>query len=287
MPTKILDNKKHGKVGEQVKSSIKDGAKLSIASAFFTVYAYNNLKTELANIEELRFLFTEPTFINNEEKEKRQYYLGKEKNIAGTKYEIKLKNKLQQTKIAKECAKWLKQKAQLKSLIDPEIVESKLYLIENEDENNVAIHGSSDFTSDGLGFINSPKLDLNIYIDDSSSIKQYIDWFNAIWNNKDLVEDVKEDVLNFIEVIYQENTPEFIYFLTLYNVVRDCLDELDEENLINAGTGIKETVIWNKLYAFQKDGVLGAIDKLEKYNGCIIADSVGLGKTFEALATIK
>ncbi|MFW6030617.1 MAG: SNF2-related protein, partial [Halanaerobiales bacterium] len=292
MASKMIDNKKYDKVGEVLRANIKDNARLSIASAYFTIYAYNNLKDELNKIEELRFLFTEPTFIKDEdtEKERREYYLerlNREKTIAGTKYELKLKNKLDQTKIARECALWFKDKAKVKSIINPELIDSKLFISENKDDKNIVIQGSSDFTSEGLGFTNSPKLDLNTYIENEASTGQYIEWFNEIWENEDLVEDVKEEVLTYIEMIYQENSPEYIYFVTLYNIFRDYLDELDEDNLINAGTGIKNSVIWNKLYSFQRDGVLGAIDKLEKYNGCIIADSVGLGKTFEALAIIK
>ncbi len=292
MSSMIIDNKKYNKVGEVLRESIYDDTRLSIASAYFTIYAYNNLKNELNNIKELRFLFTKPIFSENGNtvKEKREYYLEKlerEKAVAGTKCELKLKNELHQTKIARECATWLRDKAKVKSIKNPDIVDSRLYITENQNDSNIAIQGSSDFTSEGLGFSNSPKLDLNTYIDDISSTRQYIEWFNEIWDNEELVKDVKKELLNYLEIIYRENSPEFIYFVTLYNIFRDYLDELDEDNLINAGTGIKNSVIWNKLYSFQRDGVLGAIDKLEKYNGCIIADSVGLGKTFEALAIIK
>jgi len=111
--------------------------------------------------------------------------------------------------------------------------------------------------------------------------------FNMLWNNNEKVKDVKKALLNSLEVVYKENTSEFIYFVTLYNIFKDYLNELTEEEIVKSKTGFKDSVVWNKLYNFQKDGVLGAIDKLEKYNGCILADSVGLGKTFEALAIIK
>lgn len=268
MSSMIIDNKKNNKVGELLRKNIYDDTRLSIASAYFTIYAYNNLKKELNNIKELRFLFTKPIFIENENtvKKKREYYLERlerEKAVAGTKYELKLKNELHQTKIARECATWLRDKAKVKSITNPDIIDSRLYITENQNEINIAIQGSSDFTSEGLGFSNSPKLDLNTYIDDISSTKKYIEWFNEIWDNEELVKDVKEELLNYLEMIYQENRPEFIYFVTLYNIFRDYQDELDEDNLINAGTGIKNSVIWNKLYSFQRDGVLGAIDKLE------------------------
>ena len=114
-----------------------------------------------------------------------------------------------------------------------------------------------------------------------------LNWFSAIWNNPEVATDAKSLVLAQLQEIYRDKSPELIYFVTLYRLFRDLLGEIDENKIIKTGTGIKDTLVWRKLYRFQRDGVLGAIDKIEKYNGCIIADSVGLGKTFEALAIIK
>jgi len=283
--TKILDNNKRGEVGEVLKKNIEDDTKLSIASSVFTIYAFNQLKNELKNIDQLKFLFTEPTFIKEFE-DVNEDNIEKINLISGNKYETKFKNKMNQSQIARECAEWVKKKMKIKSLIDPDIVQSKLYIV-NNGELKSAIQGSSDFTSDGLGFVNSSKLDLNIHVKEKETTLQYLSWFNEIWDNDALVQDVKNELLEYLEKIYKEKSPEFIYFITLYNIFRDYLDELNEDELVNSETGIKESEIWNKLYTFQKDGVLGAIDKLEKYNGCIIADSVGLGKTYEALAVIK
>jgi SNF2 family DNA or RNA helicase len=98
---------------------------------------------------------------------------------------------------------------------------------------------------------------------------------------------VTNDVIDMISTVYQENSPELIYFMTLYNIFNEFLDDISEDVLPNEATGFKNSVIWNKLYNFQKDAALGIINKLEQYNGCILADSVGLGKTFTALAVIK
>lgn len=159
--------------------------------------------------------------------------------------------------------------------------------MENKKDESACIFGSSDFTSSGLGLVPSKKLEANTYIKDSIYTQQLLNQFELYWNDKDKVKDVKTYLLKSLEEVYKENNPEFIYFVTLYNIFKDYLNDLSEEDIIKTKTGFKESVVWNKLYNFQKDGVLGAIDKLEKYHGCILADSVGLGKTFEALAVIK
>ena len=99
------------------------------------------------------------------------------------------------------------------------------------------------------------------------------------------MEDVTGAVIDQLETLYRENPPELVYFLTLYHLFRDYM--ADQEDPIRPGLDFEKSVVWNKLYDFQRDAVVGAIRKLEKYKGCIIADSVGLGKTFEALAVIK
>lgn len=285
---KILDNKQFGKVGDELKQNIHKGSKLSVISAYFTIYAFNELYKELNKIDKMRFIFTEPTFVKNEKEVIRQYYINRdsEKNISGNEFEIKMRNKLNQANIAKECANWLKEKVEIKSLKQPNPAQQRLVYIDNE-EDAIAINGTVDFTTDGLGFTASSRMDMNTCMYGKEYTKHFLQMFDRIWEDDSIVEDVKEKVLEQMQIIYKENTPEFIYFVTLYNIFKDYLDELTEENMVKVKTGFKETAIWNKLYKFQKDGVLGAIDKLEKHKGCIIADSVGLGKTFSALAVVK
>lgn len=159
--------------------------------------------------------------------------------------------------------------------------------MENKKQESSCIFGSPDFTSGGLGLVASSKPEMNTYIKSTMHTSQMVNQFNMFWNDTSRVKDVKESLLQTLEGVYKENTSEFIYFVTLYNIFKDYLDNLSEEDIVKSKTGFKESVVWNKLYNFQKDGVLGTIDKLEKYNGCILADSVGLGKTFEAFAVIK
>jgi len=290
MVTKILDNKSNGTVIDELKQSIHKSSKLSIISAYFTIYAFQELKKELLKIDSLRFLFTEKNFKKPDDELLRQYYISKKINpnsLFGNEFEIKLKNELNQTKIARECAEWLKQKAEIKALRYPNPAQPRLVYVDNSDETNTAISGTVDFTTDGLGSTPSNRIDNNICMTGKIETQSFIQMFDTYWNNSNFVEDVKEQILEYMQNVYKENTPEFIYFITLYSVFNDYLDELTEDNIMKTRTGFKDTVIWNMLYKFQKDGVIGAIEKIEKHNGCIIADSVGLGKTFTALAIIK
>jgi len=284
---KVLDNKKY-RVVDELKAELHKGSKISVISAYFTIYAYAELKKELSKVENMRFIFTEPTFVHKNQKLIREYYIehNPEKKISGNEFEIKLRNEMKQAAIAKECARWLEKKAEIKSLRQANPAQPRLVYIENP-EDNVSINGTVDFTSDGLGITPSNRLDSNMCLYGKDYTIAFLQAFNELWQDDTAVQDVKDKVLQQMRILYKENTPEFIYFVTLYNIFYDYLDELTEDSIIKSRTGFKETQIWNKLYKFQKDAAIGTIDKIEKYNGCIIADSVGLGKTFTALAVIK
>jgi len=287
-PPRILDNKRNGKVIDELKENLKKGSTLSVISAYFTIYAYAELKKELSKIDKMQFIFTEPTFVKKDRELIREFYIDRsnEKNISGNQFEIKLRNEMKQASIAKECAEWFEQKVEIKSLREPNPAQPRLVYIKNFDD-ALSINGSVDFTSDGLGITPSNRIDYNTCMYGKEFTVAFLQMFNELWHDDSAVEDVKSQVLAQMKILYKENTPEFIYFMTLYNIFNQYLDELTEDNIVKTRTGFKDTLIWNKLYKFQKDGVMGAIDKIEKYNGCIIADSVGLGKTFTALAVIK
>ncbi|WP_066402586.1 helicase-related protein [Aliarcobacter cryaerophilus] len=271
----LIDNKKSSKLGEVLKDNIQNNCKLSIISSYFTLYGFFYLKKALEKVQSARIIINSKQF-------KDDLNL-----LISTKSEIKLKNNFQQAKIAKECYEWLRQKAQIKDIKIENSIPFNLYHLQNLNNNNFAVQGSSNLSSDGLGYTHSNIFAMNIGINDYNSTKDLLNSFDEIWNNEDMVEDIKDDILKNLENIFKYNSPQFVYFMTLYNIFKDFVGELDEDKIIKTKTGFKDTLVWNKLYNFQKDGVLGAIDKLEKYNGCIIADSVGLGKTFEALAVIK
>lgn len=276
MANGIIDNKQTGLVGDVLKNNIQRGSKISIAAAHFTLYAFVELKKQLSHVDEFRFIFTNPVNSSNRN----------ENLLYGVKEELKYKNELTQSYIAKELVKWLIKKAKIKTIVNQRI-EGGLYHVLNRDGSQLGIVGGAPFSSPGLGFSNSSNIFINNVVEDERTNEQLLANFESIWSNKQLLKDVKKEILEKLELLYKENTPEFIYFVTLYNIFKDFLEGNKDFRSIQQQTGFENTVIWNKLYKFQKDGVIGAINKIETYGGCIIADSVGLGKTFEALAVIK
>ena len=281
---KMLDNKENF-VHAELEESIKKGSKLSIISAYFSMYAYYNLRKSFNKIDNLRFIYSKPTFLKNHDKEAREYYIDNN-SIFGNEYEIKLKNEMTQGSVSKECSKWIKDCVEIKSFKTPNEAQLRMICVDNGDESNIAINGTIDFTTAGLGITSSNRRDVNTCSYGISS-QSFFMMFDSYWNDSDALEDVKDEVLAQMQTMYKENPAEFIYFLSLYNIFSNDLDSLDEDKIVRKGNDLKDTQIWNKLYKFQKDAVIGIIDKIERYNGCILADSVGLGKTFTALAVIK
>ena len=280
--SKIRDNRHRGGVGAFLESEIESGSSLSVVSAYFTINAYHALKGSLDKIDGLRFLFGEPNFISSIDPEKTE-----EKIFKIVDEGLKLHNQLQQRPIAKACAKWIKEKVEIRSTRQSNLLHGKMYHIAQNGAEK-AIMGSSNFTVRGLGL--SPphdNIELNLEVDDCQDRRDLKAWFDEIWSDKDHVADVKDDVLLYLEQLYQNHPPEFIYYKTLFHLFERFLDEQAERGLLTEPTQLVDTEIWNTLFEFQKDGVKGAINKILQHNGCIIADSVGLGKTFEALAIIK
>lgn len=280
----IIDNV-HKTWHDDLALTIKQGSKLSIAASCFSIYAFQELKKSLENIDELRFVFTSPTFVTEKtDKQKREFYiprLNRERSLTGTEFEVKLRNELTQRAIAKECAEWIHRKVHFKS---------------NRTGENMAGFGLVDdtayapiggFTTVELGSDRGDNAYMMINKFEAPFSQSYLQLFDQLWNDEKRLQDVTDEVVESISNAYKENAPEFIYFITLYNIFREFLDDLSEDVLPNEATGFKDTIIWNKLYNFQKDAALAIINKLEKYNGCILADSVGLGKTFTALSVIK
>lgn len=277
-------------LGDDLKNTLKKNSKVSIAASCFSIYAYESLKKELEQINELRFIFNSPTFIKDKiEKEKREFYipkLNRERSLYGTEFEIKLKNELTQKAIAKECSNWIKEKVTFKSNKTNAFLQGFIN-IENDDIKNTYTQ-TVGFTTVDLGYERGDNIS-NIVIksDDYSVTKTYFDLFEQVWNDDNKMEDITTEVVEYISTVYKENPPEFIYFIILYNIFNEFLEDITEDLLPNESTGFKETEVWNRLYNFQKDAVIGIINKLQKYHGCILADSVGLGKTFTALGVIK
>lgn len=274
---------------DELIENIKKGSKMTIAASCFSMYAYKELKKQLDNIEELRFIFTSPTFVKESaKKEKREFFIprmDRESGLYGTEFEIKLRNEMTQKAIAKECADWIKAKVKFRSNVSGDGMIG-FVTVDNQTESS-AYSPIVGFTTTDIGCDRGNNAYNMVQCLDTPFAQQYISLFNNLWNDKSKLEDVTETVIESISTAYNENAPEFIYFMTLYHVFSEFLEDISEDELPNEATGFKQSKIWDMLYDFQRDAVLAIINKLEKYNGCILADSVGLGKTFTALAIIK
>ena len=284
LKSSIRDNHTRGSVGNFLKSKIGEGSSLSIVSAYFTIHAFQALKESLTEIKELRFLFGEPRFIKSLDPEKTDKKAFK---IEGEAEGLKFEDQLKQNWVAKECAAWIREKVKIQSIQKSNLMHAKMYHIANDGAED-AIVGSSNFTVRGLGMsATDNNIELNLEVEDKRDLRDVKSWFDEIWNDKELVKDVRDDVLLYLEQLYQNNPPEFIYYKTLYHIFERFLGEHEKSRLLAEDVQLVDTVVWKTLFEFQKDAVKGAINKIRQHNGCIIADSVGLGKTFEALAIIK
>lgn len=276
-------------IRDDMAAVIKKDSKISIAAACFSMYAYKELKKQLDMIEDCRFIFTSPTFVKEKaEKQKREFYiprLSRENSLYGTEFEIKLRNEMTQKSIAKECADWIRKKVTFRSNISGMNMPGMMN-VKYKDE-KITYAPLNGFTTSDIGCTRGNNAYNMIQKMEAPFAEQYIQTFDNIWNNTEQLEDVTNEIIENITNAYNENSPEFIYFMTLYHVFSEFLEDISEDELPNEATGFKQSKIWNMLYDFQKDAVLAIINKLERYNGCILADSVGLGKTFTALAVVK
>lgn len=278
----IRDNHSRGSVANFLERKIHIGSTISVVSAYFTIYAYDALKNCLDSIDHLDFLFGEPSFVNRldpSKTEKKAFIID-----AGG---LELRNRLQQKRVAKECANWIQSKVDIKTIKQSNLLHGKMYHITTDGVED-AILGSSNFTVRGLGLgIGNNNIELNLIVDSTRDRHELKQWFTDVWNDDELVKDVKQDVLRYLRKLYANQSPQFIYYLTLFHLFRDFLDGnrvLDDDL---RRVALPDTHIWRTLFSFQKDGAKAAINKILNHNGCILADSVGLGKTYTALAVVK
>ena len=276
-------------VRDDMKVTITRGSKVSIAAACFSIYAYRELQKQLENVDELRFLFTSPTFTaDKESKVKREFYiprLSRERSLYGTEFEVKLRNELTQKAVARECAAWIRQKVKFKSNVTGENMGG--FMTVDSPLEKTAYLPLNGFTTVDIGCERGNNSYNMINRMDAPVAVQYMRLFDQLWNDRKKLQDVTEIVIENITTAYRENSPDFVYFFTLYHIFQEFLEDISDDVLPNEATGFRQSKIWNMLYPFQRDAALAIINKLEKYNGCILADSVGLGKTFTALAVIK
>ncbi len=282
----FFDNKTRILV-DDLRNEIKPNSKLSIIASCFSIYAYQELKKQLEEIDELRFIFNSPTFVSDQTpKEKREFYiprLNRERSLYGNEFEVKLRNELTQRAIARECAEWIRRKVAFRSNVSKDGIQGCLIV------DKTGYLPFKNFDAVELGCERGDNLNaFTMKVEpDSPDAQELLRSFDEVWRDKSRLQDVKDEVFEKIAAAYNENSPEYVYFIALFNIFNEFLKSVSEDELPNEATGFKKSEIWRLLYNFQRDAALAAINKLEKYNGCILADSVGLGKTFTALAVIK
>ena len=278
-------------LGDDLKAEITSGSKVRVAASTFSIFAFEALRKELEQVSELQFIFTSPSFVTEKvtdqlRKERREFFIPlghAESSLYGSEFEIKLRNKLTQRAIAKECAEWVRRKVTFRSNATGNPMQALAAV-----DDGAAYFPIQGFTTTDLGYESGPAVsNVVTKFEGPAETQQFLDLFDQIWNNSGQLDDVTQAVYDHISNVYTENSPARIYFLILYNVFAEFLEDINEDVLPNDRTGYRDTKVWQSLYNFQRDGATGIINKLETYNGCILADSVGLGKTFTALAVIK
>lgn len=288
MGSGFIDNRT-ALVKDDLVRTIREGDRISVASSLFSMYAYRELREQLESVGGFRFIFTSKSFVREKTpKEQREFYiprLQREQGLYGTELEIRLRNELTQKAIAVECAEWIRRKQARFMSFQNDNGLSPFLGVQGEG-GTTAYMPFQEFSTTQLGVSHRASSYPGVAKMDAVQARGFIDQFDQAWDSGQL-QDVTQTVLDNIEQMYRENPPELVYYMALYRIFNEFLEDIDEDVLPKEGTGYRESVIWNKLYDFQRDAVLAIINKLETFNGCILADSVGLGKTFTALAVIK
>jgi len=278
----IRDNHSRGSVAEFLRAELKPGADLDFVTAYFTVFAYDKLSDHLDKLGRIRMLFGEAAFIKNLDPA----------NTEGAAYVLKhdglaLAQGLSQRHIAQACADWIREKVDIRSVTQSGFLHGKMSHVTHHG-GSAAILGSSNFTMRGLGLAaKNNNVELNLEVTDKRDLVDLQKWYEELWNDTTRVEDVKDAVLAYLRQAYRDQSPEFIYYKTLYELFRRFIEEGKELDDNLRRVRLLDTTIWQTLYSFQREGAKSAINKIKSYNGCILADSVGLGKTYTALAVIK
>ena len=278
---RILDNQT-ATVADHLRLNLRGADAFYLASAYFTIYGYELLADELDKTGRVQFLFGDPKSVEDLDPT-----ASEPKSFELTENGLEPNHTLHQKALATRCADWIaKDTVAVRSISQANFLHGKMYLTDSS-EAAAGVVGSSNFTKRGLGGSDRPNLEINLATDDADTLAELQDWFSRLWNDGKLTEDVKQRVLDALQRIGGDYAPEAVYFKTLYELFRRHIEARLAGDDAATASGFRDSQIWNTLYEFQKDGALSAIAKLKEHNGCILADSVGLGKTYTALAVIK
>lgn len=279
---KLIDNRQGRTVEKEITTRINGETSISISTGMFSIYAFFFLREKFKNIKELKILLlNQPSSLIPH-----GVVISSEDALWGTNEERELRRKLLLRHAAEECTRVLK-KSEIRALITPNGFGFKLLFVQNDTNECVINSGTTDFNAVSLGILNSGTPQYHILQNGKENVPQLKQMFDSTWDNPSACKDVTSTLLSELQKGYKDYSPDYVYYFILHHLFHYSLVEFADDKIIKTKTGFKEKSIWNKLYKFQKDGVIGAIEKIEKYGGCIIADSVGLGKTYEALAIIK
>lgn len=285
---RILDNISE-LFGDDLKSELGGREDVAIAAGTFSIHAFAALRDELRRLDKFRFVFTGPSFVTDGgtgRSSAREFIIPpvmNRRDLAGTPFEIRLRNKMTTRALARDCADWIREKAEFRSNPGSAI---PAFLCARGSDGGAAYTGLNGFSAADLGYQPGTLTMIN-KITEEQAVARYAALFDQLWSEPGRLKNVTEELCRQLEQVYAENSPARIYHLMLSIIFRTFLEDINEDLLPNDRTGFRDTKVWSTLYKFQQDAALGLIHKLETYNGCILADSVGLGKTFTALAVIK
>jgi hypothetical protein len=256
---------------DSLREWLTQGTNVDLVSPSFSLFAFAELRDALDRVERCRLLLGEPDAILP--------------GLLGGDADIVSRGALHGRWLARLASDWIKKRAEIRHA--RKAPPQSLILVDGKPSLHRAMLGTCSFTTEGLGVTPGGRLGLVQATESDAEAADFAEWFRSNWDDLEPNPSAKAHLLDVLDDVGSQRAPSLVYFQILYQMFKDLGDELDEERIIKSATGIRNTVVWKKLFHFQRDGVTGAIDKLERIGGCIIADSVGLGKTFEALAVIK
>ena len=268
---RVVGNTGNDRVIDLIRPLLNPGFQFDMATSSLSLFAFSEILNEVESLAHSRIVLP-PGGINI--------------SLLGTPVDRPQRNKLRLRWLAGHFIKWLSNKAEIRRALGG--IPQGIFTIRDENANaKKVVFGSIAFSTDGFGSAPGNPLNLIQASESDEEASRLSQWFDSQWESLLTNSNDKISLIEELEELASHRSPSQIYSLILHHLFLNNVDSLDEEKIIKSATGIQNSVVWKKLFKFQRDGVVGAIDKLERLGGCIIADSVGLGKTFEALAVIK